>query len=193
MNHTTPTCRYYALEGKCKYGDKCRFRHASRESEGMVATELDGGVGTSAFVANAARAPTPPPGESNVRNTHEYDHSLCSLCSSYEGCSVRDESDSETCVVVGTSIAYSACSVHHGSSCRRWIIIDSGAGLDLISGDQLYESERLSVEKCENPRKLRTANGVIHAENRVTCNVAGMQSITALVLDKCPPVLSLGR
>eukprot|EP00971_Amphidinium_carterae_P240870 4781812-Amphidinium_carterae.7 len=145
-----PTCRHFALKAKCQYGDKCKFRHAQSEGtqregvSGLVSTELDNNVDGVAFVACSTRSPTPPPVESN-----EFSQFSGSCCNNQEGCSVRDGEVHETCYAIGTSIARSACSDQCDSTRCKWII-DSGAGLDLISNSQLQESELHTMSRCAN-------------------------------------------
>eukprot|EP00971_Amphidinium_carterae_P299247 5945300-Amphidinium_carterae.2 len=192
LSSTTPTCRYFAQKGKCQFGDKCKYRHAPRE--GLVAVDTPSGLETSAFVAELLRPPTPPPSESCDGSASVQFHVQCEPCNDdsknvASGC----VSEIETCAVAGTSVACSASNVQVDGSHRRWII-DSGAGLDLISGGEIHESELSTMSKCGCIRKLRTANGMINAEHTVTCHIAEFgHDVSALVLDKCPPVLSLGR
>eukprot|EP00971_Amphidinium_carterae_P349384 6490992-Amphidinium_carterae.1 len=191
---TVPTCRYYAQTGKCQYGEKCRFRHASSEEQsGLAAAEMSSGLDGSACIASSMRPPTPPPSESVVCHMPVYSKVHRSSSNDSEECGARDGDTSVACYMVGTSIA---CSAYHeqNEGCNRKWIVDSGAGLDLISREQLRESELQTLDRCAQPKKLRTANGVAHAENVVTCNIEELcHSVNALVLDKCPPVLSLGR
>eukprot|EP00971_Amphidinium_carterae_P340283 6478544-Amphidinium_carterae.1 len=189
---TAPVCRFFAQTGKCQYGEKCRFKHAPRENlNGLVADEASGVEG-SAFAARAERNPTPPPVESSACRLPAHHHVQSTHVSEHSRCGVRGEDESDICFV-GTSVAFSvdqgACDIKD----RKWIV-DSGAGVDLISRSQLRESEIQSMCRCHKPKKLRTANGVVCAEDVVSCHLKGMcQDVTALVLEKCPPVLSLGR
>eukprot|EP00971_Amphidinium_carterae_P059634 1179298-Amphidinium_carterae.2 len=117
----------------------------------------------------------------------------CEPCSVNHVDSASECDDIETCIVASVSVACNANCDSPNESCRRWIV-DSGAGLDLISKSEVHDSELQSMSKCVSARKLRTANGVIRAEHVVTCHIGEIgHDVTALVLDKCPPVLSLGR
>ena len=74
---------------------------------------------------------------------------------------------------------------------NRWII-DTGSGHHLIASDKVGPESRVS--KTAQPLVLATANGRVDADVEAEASVGRLQSsIRALVLDKTPNVLSMGR
>eukprot|EP00971_Amphidinium_carterae_P171409 3397915-Amphidinium_carterae.2 len=189
-NATVPVCRHYAQKGKCQYGSKCRFRHDDKAGvSSLPAVEQYSNADGSALVADHVRPPTPPPGESSTCGICDQFHPQSTQIGESDRCGARDVCESS----IDSHFACGAIESVNQGMCRKWIV-DSGAGLDLISREQLSRSELSSLSCCQCPKKLRTANGIVHADRIATCHVSDLHhEISALVLDKCPPVLSLGR
>ena len=75
----------------------------------------------------------------------------------------------------------------------RWVV-DSGSGFDLVGRRMLPFMGRSEVRDCERSLILSTANGEIRADKEAVIEIdkLGMKT-TAIVLDDCPSVLSLGK
>eukprot|EP00971_Amphidinium_carterae_P092319 1827943-Amphidinium_carterae.1 len=73
---------------------------------------------------------------------------------------------------------------------RRWLI-DTGSAYDLVSTKDAIEDPKKRLQK---PLLMQTASGVMEANKRATEKVNTLRStITPLLLDSTPDVLSVGR
>ena len=77
---------------------------------------------------------------------------------------------------------------------RQWVI-DTGSGFHLIGRDDLSPQELGNLRTNDRPSPLLTANGETTAKHvyDLIVKALGLENDTALVLEKSPSVLSLGR
>jgi hypothetical protein len=79
------------------------------------------------------------------------------------------------------------------SSDSRQYLVDSGASYHLISAKYLTKAEKKSLRKLPKPMPFGTANGETIGEQSAKVYVQMLQiTVDAIVLDNCPPLLSLG-
>eukprot|EP00971_Amphidinium_carterae_P343600 6483442-Amphidinium_carterae.1 len=163
-----PVCLAWSKTGQCSYGDRCRFVHDTSSG-----TENDKQCCRESLHLDSTPGCV---GEMLCTSTSEIHRS------EIEHVTTGVESMDPQCFV---------CSAH--SVQRRWIG-DSGAGVDLIGRKHVWASERETMNCDMGERKLRTANGITTANSSVTCEMESLNvSLNPLILDECPPVLSLGR
>eukprot|EP00971_Amphidinium_carterae_P336444 6472816-Amphidinium_carterae.2 len=161
-----PICLAWSKTGQCSYGDRCKYSHdapASAEYDKQHASRVD------------------PP--------------------DLTPCCVGEMFGSYTCECTHTEVEHVTSSVEesHCLACRehdtqrRWIC-DSGAGVDLIGRSHVWMSEQESVRRDMREKRLRTANGVTTADSSVVCEIGQINTcLNPLILDECPPVISLGK
>eukprot|EP00971_Amphidinium_carterae_P196349 3895817-Amphidinium_carterae.2 len=84
-----------------------------------------------------------------------------------------------------------ACSAGHTE--REWVA-DTGSGNDLLGRNFVSNDELDSACTLPRQKKLRTANGKVDVFSKVTCEVESLNvHVEPLLLDECPPVLSIGK
>eukprot|EP00971_Amphidinium_carterae_P017197 339333-Amphidinium_carterae.2 len=84
-----------------------------------------------------------------------------------------------------------ACSVI--STGREWVA-DTGSGNDLLGRNVASHEEMESVSSLSKPKRLRTANGGIAVDSKLSCDVECLNiRVEPLLLAECPPVLSIGK
>jgi hypothetical protein len=72
--------------------------------------------------------------------------------------------------------------------------MDTGSGHDLISRDIANKSVMQNVRRMDEPVTLCTANGLIQVDEQLPLKLNSVQSsVSPLVLDSCPSVLSIGK
>ena len=80
----------------------------------------------------------------------------------------------------------------HATPCK-WII-DSGAGLHIVSRKDLSQLGGAEIKQAAKPLNLQTAGGKVRADKAAVVEVERLGKKTeVIVLDDCPSVLSLGR
>eukprot|EP00971_Amphidinium_carterae_P292722 5811456-Amphidinium_carterae.1 len=163
-----PTCLAWSKTGQCSYGDRCRFVHDAPSS-----VEHD----KCSYRESLHPDMTPGcVGEMLCTGTCEIHHS------------------EEEHVTTGVEDADPQCFVCGERSVQRRWIGDSGAGVDLIGRKHVWGSELETIRHNLREKKLRTANGITTADSSVTCEMDSLNmSLSPLILDECPPVMSLGR
>eukprot|EP00971_Amphidinium_carterae_P333407 6468158-Amphidinium_carterae.3 len=163
-----PACLAWSKTGQCSYGDRCRYTHDATPS---------------AVYKGSCEDSSPPDLSTNcVRVTSS--KRISETC-------VNAEEELMTTGVEDIEYQCLSCDIHGVQ--RRWIC-DSGAGIDLIGRKSVWMCEQESMRFDVGERRLRTANGTTTADSSVVCELEGMNmSLNPLVLDECPPVMSLGR
>ena len=77
---------------------------------------------------------------------------------------------------------------------NRSLIVDSGASLHMVAREKLTPYEKESIKPMAKPIVLQTVNGPVIARNEATVYILDLDdSVTAVLMDKAPPVLSLGK
>eukprot|EP00971_Amphidinium_carterae_P351479 6492135-Amphidinium_carterae.1 len=172
----TRTCNAFQ-RGQCKYGEKCKFAHSK-----VPAHVAEAGDAASANL----REQTPPP-VSAYSGVEQHACVSSVVSSSTEGCPCRHGATSQESNMFESAQGESSC------SCRSWLG-DTGAGRDLIGRGKLREDELLHV--CKLPKKCRfnTANGSVTADEKAKCEISSLgRALEPVVLEQCPPVMSIGR
>eukprot|EP00971_Amphidinium_carterae_P351160 6491948-Amphidinium_carterae.1 len=163
-----PACLAWAKTGKCSYGDRCRYAHDATPS--------------AVYKGSCEDISPPNLSTSSVRVTSG--KCISEIC-------VHVEEELMTTGVEDTELQCLSCDIQGAQ--RRWIC-DSGAGIDLIGRKSVWTCEQESMKFDIGERKLRTANGTTTADSSVVCDLESLNmSLNPLVLDECPPVMSLGR
>ena len=110
----------------------------------------------------------------------------------------RAASDSARGLSSDSPLALNQAEAHRGSAfsalpaaARAVWIMDTGAGQHLCPADSLSREILEEVKPCDDIR-LSTANGVINARGQVELSFLGASG-KFLLLDKTPPVISIGR
>ena len=76
----------------------------------------------------------------------------------------------------------------------RKFLVDSGAGLHVVSLRSLSKREKASIQNLDVPYKVNTANGEIIIDKFATVRVRELGiTVKAMVLKDSPSVLSLGK
>eukprot|EP00971_Amphidinium_carterae_P313941 6239549-Amphidinium_carterae.1 len=164
--------------GQCKYGDKCKFAH------GVPAhvAEAD-----EAAMANMREQTPPPVAVYSDGSSVQYACVSSVVSSNTEACPGKQGA---TC---------HKCSSHVGSrkeaccNCRSWLG-DTGAGRDLIGRGKLREDELARICRMHKKCRFNTANGSVTADEKVKCEISSLgRALEPVVLEQCPPVMSIGR
>eukprot|EP00971_Amphidinium_carterae_P246201 4889689-Amphidinium_carterae.3 len=105
--------------------------------------------------------------------------------------SVGVEAHNGTSQCVGWQEHQMACSaVTNG---REWVA-DTGSGNDLLGRNFASNHELSSTCSLSKAKKLRTANGGVNVSSKVMCDIGPLNiQVEPLLLEECPPVLSIGR
>ncbi|MCP4838943.1 MAG: hypothetical protein GY894_06235, partial [Planctomycetes bacterium] len=76
---------------------------------------------------------------------------------------------------------------------QKWAI-DTGSANHLIDKSNIYDDDTGMIQTMSSPKRLATANGVTVVDKFVHAAVNSIQTtVDAIVMDKCPDVLSVGR
>ena len=73
-------------------------------------------------------------------------------------------------------------------------LLDSGSTFDLIDRDRLGEKQLGKIQKSATATSMLTANGSVESNDRISLHCGTeKQKFEAIVLEKSPYVLSMGR
>ena len=77
---------------------------------------------------------------------------------------------------------------------EREFVVDSGAGMHMVSKKDLDSAELETTRISRNPTTVMTANGEVQTREEATENVKELDlSVTVILLEETPAVLSLGK
>eukprot|EP00971_Amphidinium_carterae_P141279 2799139-Amphidinium_carterae.4 len=163
-----PPCLAWAKTGQCSYGDRCKYSH-----DAPAVAEYD--------KQQCSESPLPDLTPCCVGEMF-CSHACECVHTEGEHLTMSMEGEESTCFVCSTQ-----------DSQRSWIC-DSGAGVDLIGRKHVWTSEQETVRHDMGERRLRTANAVTTADSCIECEISSINtSVRPLILDECPPVISLGQ
>ena len=76
---------------------------------------------------------------------------------------------------------------------EKWVV-DSGSCYDIVGSQHLTTKDKSRIRRSTDPVIMQTANGVISEDRVVDMPISPLNcEVEAVVLDKCPNVLSLGH
>ena len=77
---------------------------------------------------------------------------------------------------------------------EREFVVDSGAGMHVVSKRDLNSAELETMRMSRNPSTVMTANGEVQTREEATGNVEELDLfVTVMLLEETPAVLSLGK